>query len=296
MRPVAIILVVVAVIAASLTAFLAKRWLDTQAASRPAAEPVAMAEVLVAAREIPPGTVLQSGDLRWEKWPQGAVSTRMVGTKEGGTALLGKVARRALSEGEPVSATATFSHDAAGMLAGMLSPGMRAVSIAITGQSAVSGFVTPGDRVDIVLAADVKRAESGEDKGSGPLVRFAAETVLENVKVLAIDQQIARGRDGQAIPGKTATIEVTPKQSELVTAAGMLGQLSLVLRGIAPDPAAAAGTPTPTLRFTPDLEASKALSAMHGKPAGKATGGGKGGGTAVQINRAGQISTQSTSR
>jgi pilus assembly protein CpaB len=286
MRPVAIVLVVVAVLAAVLTGFLAKRWLEGQ--TRPVTEASHLVEVLVAAREVPAGTALASGDLRYDPWPSGAAVGRLV--RQGGddpkAKFLGQVTRRALMDGEPFAETVVVRQDAAGVLAAMLAPGMRAVSVAITTASGVSGFITPGDRVDVVLAADVRKADSSNTDKGGPLVRFAAETVLEDVKVLAIDQQIARGRDGSAIQGKTATVEVTSKQAELLTAAGMLGNLSLVLRGFEADTARTATQPT---TFTSDIEASKALQALRGPKSKPAVSHGSG----VQVNRAGQISTQS---
>lgn len=295
MRPVAIILVVVAVIAAGLTAFLAKRWVDAQSSARAVAEAPATAEVLVVTREVPAGAQLQESDLRYEAWPLGAVNNRLMIRKPGEdpkAQFVGMFTRRALAEGEPFAASATFKQDNTGVLAGMLSPGMRAVSIAITNASAVSGFITPGDKVDIVLSADFKKSADQQGK-PGTMVRFAAETVLEDVKVLAIDQQMARGRDGAAIQGKTATVEVSPTQAEQLIAVSMLGQLSLVLRSMAkPDPAAqAAQPPRPADDFTADVEASKAMKAMAGpaKPAARQGGGGG----EVKVNRAGATSTKS---
>jgi pilus assembly protein CpaB len=301
MRPIAIILVVAA-LAAGLTAFLAKAWLDRQVADQPVGAAVVTAEVLVAAREIAPGTVLGGDDLRYEAWPSSAVTPRLTIRRSGDdpkAQALGLVARRVLAEGEPFTVAATFRQDAAGVMAGVLGPGMRAMSIAITNVSAASGFITPGDRVDIVLSADLQRAlEGGERKldGQGPLLRYAAETVLSDVRVLAIDQQIVRGRDGAAIQGKTATVEVTPKQAETLTAASMLGNLNLVLRGLP-----VAGTPpselVPGAGFTSDTETSKALQALLGartkpsKPDRPSGGGG-----AVQINRAGIVTSEGLAR
>ncbi|MGE5504505.1 MAG: Flp pilus assembly protein CpaB [Actinomycetota bacterium] len=293
MRPVAIVLVVVAVLAAGLTAFLAKRWLDTQAMRRAQMEQAALTEVLVAARDLPAGTTLQADDLRWERWPEAAINPRLVTRSTGDDArgqYTGMVTRRVLAEGEPFTPAATFRADSAGVLAGLLAPGMRAVSIGVTSASAVSGFITPGDRVDVVLAADVRKTEGDSQDKGGPIVRFAAETVLEDVKVLAVDQQIARGRDGGAIQGKTATIEVTPKQAELLTAASMLGQLSLVLRGY--QAAGEAKPAQPRDPFTPDVEASKALQSVHAPKARPTHQGGSG----VIINRAGSVSAQSVAR
>lgn len=301
MRPIAIVLVVAA-LAAGLTAFLAKAWLDRQTAGQPAQAVAAVTEVLVAAREISPGTVLGGDDLRYEAWPASAITPRLTVRRPGEDAkaqALGLVARRGLAEGEPFTVAATFRQDSAGVLAGVLTPGMRAVSIAITNASAVSGFITPGDKVDVVLSTDMQRALEGGDKQSAGnmfLQRYAAETILADVRVLAIDQQITRGRDGAAIQGKTATIEVSPKQAEIVTAAGMLGTLQLVLRGLPAPGAPPAEAEPDAVGFTSDTETSKALQALLGartKPA-KASGGNTG--SSVQINRAGIVTSEGLAR
>lgn len=289
MRPVAMV-VVVAALAALLTAFLAKSWLDRQT-QPPQAAVESVTEILVASRDLAAGAVIQADDLRYETWPLTAVTPRLVvrhGSEDAKAGFVGQMARRAVAEGEPVTLQITLRSDAMGALAAMLTPGMRAVSIAITNTSAVSGFVTPGDRVDVVLGTDMQRINEGERQtgGAGIMMRFAAETVLSDVRVLAIDQQVARGRDGAAIQGKTATIEVTPKQAELLTTAGMLGTLQLVLRGQAGPEMVRDGE----LGFTADAEASKALQVVLGAKAMAKRP--RGGGSTVQINRAGQITAQ----
>jgi pilus assembly protein CpaB len=300
MRPI-IIIVVVAALAAGGTAMLAKSWLDRQEARRAkAADEPATVEVLIVNRDVPSGAALVGDDLRYDVWPKSAASDRLAVRKPGEdtkAAFVGMIARRPLAEGEPVSAATTFRPEASGVLAGMLAPGMRAISIAITNPTAVSGFITPGDRVDVVLATDIKKADEGGpamESGSGLLLRYGAETVLADLRVLAIDQQITRGRDGAPIQGKTATLEVTPKQAEVLTVAGMMGSLQLSLRpqrrDEAPPPAAAE-----TLDFTADLEAGKVLQAVVGfkpraeRPAAPAP-------TGVRVNRAGQISSEGVGR
>ena len=287
MRPIAVILMVVALVASGLAAFLAKRWLTTSAERQEAAAQAV--EVLVAARDVPAGLVLQAGDLRWDRWPLSLANPRLVTRTAGqdpAARFVGRTVRFGLTESEPLSDAAVFKPEA-GVLAGMLAPGMRAISIAITTPSGVSGFVMPGDRVDVVLGADVAR-EQGKRVESGPVAQYASETILEDVRVLAIDQQIARGRDGAAILGKTATLEVTSKQGEVLTTAGMMGQLSLVLRGPGPDsgPAARPGT------FTPDTEVSKALEAVRGSGT-EGRSAIRHHGTAIRVNRGGSISTKS---
>lgn len=296
MRPIAVILVVVAVLAAGLAAFLAKRWADSESARKDVDGP-ATAEVLVAAREISVGAVLQAGDIRYDKWPLSAASPRLLvrkGSDDPQLTVIGSVARFAMADGEPVTMAGIFKQDGAGLLAGMLGPGMRAVSVAITNPSAVSGFITPGDRVDVVLGADVTHGDN--QASSDKIIKFASETVLENVRVLAIDQQFARGNNAAAIQGKTATLEVTAKQAELLSTAGLMGQLSLALRSIA-SPAVVDESGKDS--FTPDTEASRALKSLHeGKPAAAAAGAPAprrkaNFGVGVKINRGGDVSSKS---
>ncbi|MBC7950770.1 MAG: Flp pilus assembly protein CpaB [Rhodospirillaceae bacterium] len=296
MRPIAVVLVVVAMVFAGLTAFVAMRWLDVQSSRKSDAQVTATLDVLVVARDVAAGTPLADEDLRYDAWPTAAATDRFVIRKPGEepkTQFIGQVARRPLSEGEPFAPASSFKQEGVGVLAGVLKAGMRAVSVAISNASAVSGFVAPGDRVDVVMAADFQRADSESVGNGGPIVRYAAETILEDVKVLAIDQQMSRGKDGAAIQGKTATLEVTSKQAEVLTAAGMVGQLSLVLRGVGVE--AAVPDQKPRVPFTSDTEASKAMQALMGggpaKPkAAPRTGGG---GSGVVINRAGDISNKS---
>lgn len=295
MRPIAVVLIVVAVVASALAAFLARHWMASSSAQRGAE--AATVEVLVAARDIPAGSVLAAGDLRLDKWPPSTINPRLVTRSAGGPdpvpGYVGKVTRFAVTQGEPISANSVFKPDAAGVLAGMLAPGMRAVSVAITNPSAVSGFVTPGDRVDVVLTADIGRDE-GKHIENGPIVQYASETILRDVSVLAIDQLIARGRDSPAVLGKTATLEVTSKQAEILATAGMMGQLSLVLRSIAqaPAPANAAEAAAAKDPFTADTEVSKALEAVHADAfAPSPATPERQRGPTIRVNRGGAIST-----
>lgn len=299
MRPIAII-IVVAALAAGITAMLAKSWLDRQEARRATVDETPVAEILVVARDVASGAALASDDLRYESWPRTAVTPRLVVRKPGEdakAAFIGMIARRPLAEGEPVSASTTFRPDASGVLAGLLAPGKRAISIAITSPSAVSGFITPGDRVDVVLASDVRKAEEGPnaESNAGLLLRYAAETILSDLRVLAIDQTITRGRDGAPIQGKTATLEVTPKQAEVLTTAGMMGNLQLTLRPQQGDDGAAPPAGQDILDFTADLEASKVLQALAGAKL-RPEKAGKAGNAAIRVNRAGQISSEGMGR
>lgn len=295
MRPMRVAILVVAVLAAVMTAVLARKLVNRQARVEAPAQ-MATVEVVVAARDIPAGSELTVEDLRFDRWPAGAAA-KLVVRGEGDDArkpFAGQSARRDLTEGEPVTAAA-LRRNSAGMLAGMLGAGNRAVSVAITNTSAAAGFVTPGDRVDVLLAADIVRTAGNESGNGAPMVRFAAETVLSDVKVLAIDQATARAKDGAAVEGKTATLEVSPKQAEVLAAASMLGSLSLALRSADPaDPAAA--IPATPARFTPDTEASRALDALHNARPKPTAGAARSSGGQVMVNRAGKVSAESFGR
>ncbi len=297
MRP-AVLVMVIAVFAAILTAMLARSWLERQVPAPVVAEGQPMTEILVVTRDVASGATLQSDDLRYEKWPDQAITPRLIVRQPDSdpkAQYVGRIARRPLAEGEPLSSAALFRTDASGVLAGLLAPGMRAVSISITNPSAVSGFVTPGDKVDIVLAADFQNNLNQDKKSSSAIIqRFAAETVLTDVKVLAIDQQITRGHDGAAIQGKTATIEVTSKQAEVLTAAGLLGTLPLVLRGLPADKAEQEQASLPADSYTGDTEASKALKKLVGTTNTHAPS--SNGGAVIQINRAGVVSSEGITR
>jgi pilus assembly protein CpaB len=286
MRP-ALLVAVLALLAAGLTALLARSWLD-KAATRPAAQ-APTAEVLVMARDLPAGTVLKADDLRYDSWPLSNLSPRLIrrtGAEDNRAAYAGRIARRQMLAGEPLAEEALAKHDDSGLMASLLAPGMRAISIPVTGPSAVSGFITPGDLVDVVVAADLARTLEGKTVApTNRLLRYAAETVLRDIKVLAIDQQVARAPDGGAVQGKTATVAVTPKQAEILTVAGLLGPLELVLRGKSEDPQ------KPAQGYSGDIETSLALRSLAGSH-----GGGGAAGPSVEINRGGAVSVEGFSR
>lgn len=296
MKPM-VIVVIVAGLAAGMTALLARSWLDRQASAR--TEHPEAVQVLIVARKVAPGTVLQSDDLRYEAWPASLSLPRLIvrnDTDDPKARYVGQMARRGLAEGEPLTVDAINATGDLGLMASRLTPGMRAVSVAITNSSAVSGFITPGDRVDIVLAADLSKTVEGDHRGapvSGALVRFASETVLSDVRILAIDQQLARAQDGAAIQGKTATVEVTPKQAEILTTVGMLGNLQLVLRGKAGDETAPA---TAAPGFSADIEVSRALQAMLERKEAPLAPPRHASAAVMEVNRAGAITRQGVSK
>lgn len=142
-------------------------------------------------------------------------------------ALMGTVVRYPVTAGEPVTQGALVAPGDRGFLAAALGPGMRAVTVPVSAQTGVAGFVFPGDRIDLVLTQTVE--------GDGQPLR-AAETVLSNLRVLATDQTTEQTTDdaGKTVVNtfQTVTLEVTPKIAEKIAVAQTVGTLSLVLRSI----------------------------------------------------------------
>lgn len=292
MRPVTIILVVMALLAAGGAGIFAKKAIDKKAREAVAAQADIQrdVEVLVAARDIAQGSLLKEIDLRWDRWPIGAADPLRVFIRQEGRSglahLPGNALRRNVIAGEPLSGGLVFHPGKnAGLMPGMISPGKRAVGITVTAASTASGFVLPGDLVDVILTIDMKKQGSDHLPGGG---RIASETVLTNVRVLAVDQEIARdgamkkmaakkakpkdkpkdkeeGEDPDAVAflGKTVALEVDPADAERLISAQATGTLSLALRGIIEGEE----EPAPRPPFMADVNISKALrSAASGGP------------------------------
>ncbi len=330
MRPIVVVFVLFAVLMAGVTAFLAKLWLDSRAPvvqQQVAApeKPAGMVQILVAAHQISAGTKLTKDDIRWADWPKAAVEDRFIqenqlaqaaplaaqepadttptpivkssGDQAGqaaGVVVTGSIARRQILSGEPIGLESIIQPGDHSVVAAILDPGMRAISIPISSETAASGFINPGDHVDVLLASNVRSAVGdSENKKSDVIVNWATETVLHDVKVLAIDQQLSHeAKDSPAIVGKMAMLEVTPADAERLLAAQQLGSLSLVLRSFVleqpKDNDPQQDTYNDPMLFTADKDVSKGLAALAGAQKGAAVNG-----DTVRINRGGTLSSQS---
>lgn len=192
-------------------------------------------EVAVAVRPLPVGTIIGPESFRYQRWPAELVGkTYFIKGENDLTALNGSVVRYAITAGTPVTQGALVKPGDRGFLAAALGPGMRAVTISVSAQSGVAGFVFPGDRVDLMLTQEVAGGGDG-----APLK--AAETIIRNIRVLAADQRTDKTVDdeGKTVVAGTSnvTLEATPKIAEKIAVAQTIGQLSLALRSIADDKA-----------------------------------------------------------
>jgi pilus assembly protein CpaB len=229
MKPARIIVLVIAVVAGGFAALLAGRS-GKEAPPPPPPQKIDTVDVLVAKTDIAMGQVVSTQEMRWQTWPTSAASQHFVRKSEKPNAveqLSGSIARSSFVGGEPIR-EAKLIKGGSGFMAAILPSGMRAVSTEISVETGAGGFILPNDRVDVMLT----RRDRESEKKSG-VDTHMTETILSNVRVLAIDQTVQE-KDGQrVVVGKTTTLEVTPRQAETLALSRQLGTLSLALRSLA---------------------------------------------------------------
>lgn len=226
-----IIVLALALFAALGAAFMAKKMLGAQKqVAEPAKPQIEIVKVLVAANEIRAGQKVTESDLKWQEWPKDAVPQDYVRddlSPEGMSEAASSTARSNFASGEPILKNKLLKAEGSGYMSAILPAGMRAVSIKISPETGAGGFILPNDRVDVVLTREKSTSRSGE--------KFYTETILTNVRVLAIDQNKPE-KDEQSNElvaiGKTATLELTQPHAELIALAESMGEITLSLRSI----------------------------------------------------------------
>ena len=201
-------------------------------ALKPIIQKVEYVDVLVATTNLSLGSRVSEQSVRWKQWPAEALSPALISNDLRPQAideLKSAIVRSPILEGEPISESKLVKAGSSGVMAALLKPGMRAVTTRISVDTAAGGFIQPGDRVDIILTQTVQSNNSG---GSSQR-QFIADTIFENVHVLAIDQTYSTGAEGgAAVIGSTATFEMSQEDAELLQQSVSKGDLSLTLRGI----------------------------------------------------------------
>ncbi len=196
-----------------------------QVVIREEAPKIELEQVLVAARNIPLGTNIKPDMLEWQSWPKKGLAEGFIqqSAQPDGLSLETSpaIARSAFFIGEPIRES-KLVRSGQGYMSAILPTGQQAVATSISTATSAGGFILPNDRVDLIMT---RQAEGGAG--------FTTETVLENVRVLAIDQTIEE-QDGQAVVvGETATLQLTPKQVKILTVAQQLAdRLTLALRSL----------------------------------------------------------------
>ncbi|RFZ88503.1 Flp pilus assembly protein CpaB [Shinella sp. WSJ-2] len=229
MRPARIIILAVAVVSAGVAGLLALQVARGGKATIVQGDPVIEREptvnVLVARESLPVGSRLKPDSLSWAEWPQASVVEGFITDQNRPDAmesLDGAIARMPIFDGEPIRQE-KIADSSNRIMSSLLPAGKRAVATEISVATGAGGFILPNDRVDVIM---VRKTDIGS---------FLTETVLSNVRVLAIDQQIQENPDGsKSAIGTTATLELTPDQTKVITVAQQMAErLQLALRSVA---------------------------------------------------------------
>ncbi len=261
MSPVRLFILVIAALAAIVLAFVVrgafapkKAEAPVVVAAAPAADSKPTVQVLVAKRDLAIGTRLVAGDMGWQQWPADGMNPSFItdgsgakvekagaaGAAEGAArsagnlftnadmgGMVGTIVKEPFVVGEPIVARKVVRGGEGSFMSVVLTPGMRAMAAPVTVDSAVAGFILPGDRVDVIYSRD---AQAEDIKG------YVTRTVMRNVRVLAIDQKPQPEKDAQTMVGAVATLEIpagdTETMASAVAQAKQSGVLILTLRGV----------------------------------------------------------------
>ena len=219
----------VAIGAAGLAAYVANGFLNTPESVPVVVNNIPSTKVLMASANVEMGEKL-AGSITWQDWPEKSVSPGMItqaAQPDADSKFADARARQGIYEGEPILEKKLVLPNDNGFMAAILPKGMRAIAVPVTVESGAGGFILPNDRVDVLLTRKLQIANTDRS--------VVSETVLTNVRVLALDQTFRQEGDGEkyVVATKTALLELDPKQTEIVSMAGDQGKLSLTLRSIA---------------------------------------------------------------
>ena len=238
MSPMRLIVLAVALVAAVVAAFLVRNLAQptvvdgpTQTVERVVEVEVALQKVLVAKTDLRVGTLLTPENFRWANWPDTTLNPAYYTQEIAPDAmeiLTGSVVRSAMYADEPVMPQKIVQKGDTGFMAALLRQGKRAMTVEISPESASAGFILPDDRVDIILSQMIEF--SGDEDLPAVMV---TKTILENARILAIDQTFGDVDGIPTLTGSTATMELDQSQAELLARSARVGTLSLTLRSAA---------------------------------------------------------------
>ena len=263
MRKSVLVFAVIALALAGGTVYFVQQWLKAERAAmtqkeepkKVVVEKKPSTYVLIAAKPLPVGTFVKPGDIRWQAWPDQQVPPQFLRKPPEApmtafpSGLVGSVVRKGIAAGQPIVGDFVVRKGERGFLAAVLQPGMRAVSINIDDATGISGLVFPGDRVDAILTH-----ETVTRVGDQNVRNRVSETIMVNIRVLALDQR-TNDLEGKPVRARTVTLEVTPRQAEIIAVAARMGAITLTLRSLArekddqnaakPEPKLTASAPKP---------------------------------------------------
>jgi pilus assembly protein CpaB len=231
MKAARLVVLGVAIAAGGVAAYLASH--GRKPPPEPAKAPVVTletVEVLVAKINLSRGDVIAANQIGWQVWPKASANGSFIvksGRPDAISQFTGAIVRVPLVAGQPIFDPMVVVAKGSGFLAAVLPKGMRAVAMDIAADNAAGGFILPEDHVDILLTRHDKAAEkaTGNEK-------IVTDTILRNVRVLAVDQAVEQKSGQKVVVGRTATVELTPQQAETLAMSRQLGTLSLALRSL----------------------------------------------------------------
>jgi pilus assembly protein CpaB len=230
MKAARIVVLGVAVAAGGLAAVVAGRHQTEQKPAPAPVAPLATVDVLVAKEDLTRGQLIDAADIGWQSWPAVSANGRFIkksARPDAITQFVGAIVRAPVAAGQPIYDPMVVFAKGSGFLAAMLPKGLRAVAMEITPVTGAGGFILPDDHVDVVLTHNDL---SAQQEGGGP--KLVSKTILRNVTVLAVDQAVEEKKGEKVVVGKTATLEVTPDQAQMLALARQQGTLSLELRSL----------------------------------------------------------------
>ena len=231
MKGARIIVLTVAVAAGGAAALLAGRSERPPEIKGESANKIATIDILVAKNDVGLGQKVTPGDMQWQAWPADVATGNFIRRTDRPDALENlaeSIARAPFAAGEPIREAKLVNAKGSGFMAAILPSGMRAISTQISPETGAGGFILPNDHVDVILT----RKERDADKQSNGGDTYNSGTILSNVLVLAVDQTVEEKNGQKVVVGKTATLELTQPQAELLAVSQQLGTLSLALRSI----------------------------------------------------------------
>lgn len=237
--------VLIALVVAMMMSAMLKGGRDKNVAQ--SAPEIVQVQVLVAAAPLKPGQLLSDKNVKWQSWPENALFPGMIrrtGNQKLADAAKGRAAR-AIGTGEPLTNAAIIS-DEGSLMSALLTPGKRAVSVKVAANTMAGGFINPGDHVDVLMTYRARVNTSALPVDGDQSSHFqwlvsknidsrATETVLQNVRVLGVDQRATANEEAAARVGKTVTLEVDSRQAEILALAENLGSITLSLRSLGDD-------------------------------------------------------------
>jgi len=228
------LLVGVSLVLGILAAWAANNWV----AGRLSDEDGSKKSVVAAAMEIPYGTKVDSRHLRMIQVPIDAVPNGSTTVMDD---VIGMVSTVDIERGEILNTSRLAAHQQGSTLAALIDSNMRAITVRVDDVVGVAGFLLPGNHVDVLASRLDMRTK-----------RATTQTILKNLKVLAVDQTASTEQDEPVIV-RAVTLEMTPDQSEILVKAREEGTIQLTLRN--PLEREVASTPPPAPRVAAPVRA-----------------------------------------